>query len=62
MIVNNWYVTCDMYCVIVNSIWPRVFFAFFWIISVLIMLNIVVSFVLEVYNSVTGDVYEEFKK
>ena len=50
MIVNNWFITTDMCCIVMNSDWPRVFFASFWLCTVLIMLNLVISFVLEVYS------------
>ena len=52
MIVNNWFVTCDMHCLVVGSNWPRFFFISFWILTVLIMLNLVISFVLEIYQDV----------
>ena len=50
MVMNNWYNTCNMCCEVVGSNWPRVYFILFWVASVLIMLNLVVSFVLEVYS------------
>jgi hypothetical protein len=49
MIVNNWYVTCDMFCIVMDNHWPRTFFVAFWVLTVLIMLNLVISFVLEIY-------------
>ena len=49
MIVNNWFVTCDMFSDIVGNNWPRVYFISFWVFTVLIMLNLVISFVLEIY-------------
>jgi len=63
MIVNNWYVTCDMICIVmgtdgVPSNWPRTFFVAFWVLTVLIMLNLVISFVLEIYSE-TGDTVEK---
>ena len=54
LVVNNWNMTTEMYCVISGSMWPRVYFSTFWIICTLIMLNIVISFVLEIYGSI-GD-------
>ena len=60
LIVNNWYVTCDMYCYVFNSWLPRIFFVTFWILTVLIMLNIVIAFVLDVYHSVASDVEKEY--
>lgn len=50
MIVNNWYVTCDMFCIVKENNFPRMFFVAFWVLTVLIMLNLVISFVLEIYS------------
>ena len=49
MIVNNWFVTTDMYCAIFESNWPIVYFASFWVFSVLMLLNIVTASVIEIY-------------
>lgn len=62
MIVNNWYVTCDMYCYVLDSIYPRIFFVVFWVMTVLIMLNIVMSFVLDIYKSVAEDIEKEYNR
>ena len=51
MVVNNWWVTTDMYCSVMQSRWPIVFFASFWIFSVLILLNIVTASVIDVYST-----------
>jgi len=45
-----------MYCVILGSSWPRVYFTTFWILCTLIMLNIVISFVLEIYGSIGDEI------
>lgn len=50
MVVNNWYVTANMYLVVVDSTWPLIYFISFWAITVLVMLNLVISFVLEIYG------------
>jgi hypothetical protein len=50
MIVNNWFVTCDMICIIRGNNYPRMFFVAFWVLTVLIMLNLVISFILEIYS------------
>jgi hypothetical protein len=60
--VNNWYVTCDMYTYVLESFWPRIYFVTFWIFSVLIMLNIAVAFVLDIYHSVSDDIEKEYKR
>jgi len=62
MIVNNWFVTVDMYCSVTGSLWPRFFFALFWILCVCMMLNLVISFVLEVYSSVVEEVSSDENK
>ena len=62
MVVNNWYVTVDMYCTVTGNNWPRLFFALFWIFSVCMMLNLVVSFVLEVYSSVVEEISRDLRK
>jgi hypothetical protein len=56
MVVNNWYVTVDMYSTVAGNNWPRLFFASFWICTVCMMLNLVISFVLEVYSSVVEEI------
>lgn len=50
MVVNNWYVTVNMYIAVMGNAWPILFFTTFWVLTVLIMLNLVVSFVIESYN------------
>ena len=49
---NNWDSTTDMYTDIIGNNWPRVYFVTYWAVTVLIMLNIIVSFVLEIYTTV----------
>ena len=62
MIVNNWYVTTNMLCDIVDNNWPRLYFGSFWILVVLIMLNKVLSILIEVYGSAQQKAEEGFKK
>lgn len=62
MVVNNWFITCDMICLVMGSIWPRVYFVLFWICTVLIMLNLVISFVIEIYESASSETEAEFKR
>ena len=62
MVVNNWYVTCDMFCTLAGNIAPRLYFVAFWVVTVLIMLNIVISFVLEVYGAAEEEVQAQFKR
>jgi len=50
MVINNWFVTCDMYCFVSGNNWPRLYFVSFLTISVWIMLNLVISFVIDIYD------------
>ena len=40
----------------------KLYFGLFWVISVMIMLNIVISYVLEMYSIVTEEVESTYKK
>ena len=51
-----------MYTYVLESFWPRIYFVTFWIFSVLIMLNIAVAFVLDIYHSVSDDIKKEYKR
>ena len=51
---NNWNETTAIYTDIMGSNWPRVYFVSYWVITVLMALNIIISFVLEIYTTV-GD-------
>lgn len=50
MVVNNWFITCDMYCYVMGNNWPRLYFISFWTITVLIVLNLVIAFVIDIYE------------
>ena len=57
MIVNNWFVTIDMYrAVTSDQVTPVIFFFSFWCFVVLILLNVVLSLVLEIFSSVEPQV------
>lgn len=62
MIVNNWFVTCNMICIIVGRPYPRMFFVAFWVLTVLIMLNLVISFVLDIYAETEEAVEKTYTK
>ena len=63
MVVNNWYVTVNMYSnVMGETVWVRLYFVSFWIAIVLIQMNIVIAIVLEIYGSVTEQVRAETHK
>ena len=63
MVVNNWFVTVNMYSSVTgNALWVRFFFVTIWIVIVLIQMNILIAIVLEIYGSVTDQVKEKFKE
>lgn len=50
MVVNNWWVTIDMYGNIVHAhTYPMLFFVSFWCFVVLILLNVLIALILEIY-------------
>ena len=53
---NNWDTTTDMICDCVGNNWPRVYFVSYWLITTLIFINIIISFVLEIYTEVGEDI------
>ena len=63
MVVNNWWVVVNM-LVDINghTILVRMFFTSFWITIVLILVNIMIAIVLEIYGSVSAEVDDRFKK
>lgn len=52
-IVNNWYVTCNMFCAALHSSWPRLYFILWWATSVLVLQNLIIAFVMEIYGQTT---------
>ena len=62
MIVNNWFLTCNMYRDISQNVVPQIFFISFWVLTVLIIFNLVISNVIEIYASVEDSVKMRFKK
>jgi hypothetical protein len=62
MIVNNWFITCDMLCTIKGNSLPRLFFVAFWVLTVLIMLNLVISFILEIYSDTESKVEKTYTR
>ena len=50
MVGNNWNSFADMYCSLVGNNWPRLYFSTFYVTTIMIILNIVISFVLEIYS------------
>ena len=55
MIINNWFITVDMYVAIKGGQnWYRLYFVSFWIITVLIMFNTFIAIILEIHSSVSS--------
>lgn len=62
MVVNNWFITCNMYCYVMGNNWPRLYFISFWALTVLIMLNLVIAFIIEIYDTVSQEIEVEYKR
>ena len=62
MVVNNWMITCQMLMLVTGHTGPVVYFVLFWVFIVLIMMNIMVAFVLEIYDQVGSEVEHKFKR
>ena len=52
MVVNNWHVIAQIYVNITGHRFVLWYFIVFYICSVMIMLNIIVAFVIDMYSSV----------
>lgn len=52
MVVNNWMVITAMYVETMGSAWYEVYFGLFYYFSVVIGINIVVAFAIDMYSSV----------
>ena len=61
MVVNNWFITCNMYIDITENEIPKFFFISFWIFTVLIIFNLVISNIIEIYDSVEADISTSFR-
>ena len=65
MVVNNWYVTVNQYTSILGPksvSWVHFYFVSFWVIIVLIQLNILIAIVLEIFSAVADKVTEHVDK
>lgn len=63
MVVNNWWVVVNMITAVVgNDIAVRLWFVSFWVITVLVLVNVMVAIVLEIYGSVSAEVDIKFDK
>ena len=62
MVVNNWIVTISMYQnVVAPHTFPELFFASFWCFISLILMNVIVALIIEIYSSVEPDVARKNK-
>ena len=62
MVVNNWFVTVGMLSDITgHQVATHFYFVTFWMAIVLVLLNIVIAIVLEIFGSVTNQVEAEMK-
>ena len=64
MVINNWFVVIDNLSIVVGSEgawWIRLFFTSFWVIVVLLLMNIIIAIVIEIHDSLTQEIDENFK-
>ena len=63
MVVNNWYITTDMYTDVTGMVAvPVIYFTVFWVTATLILMNVVLSMVLEIYSCVESEVQRKMEK
>jgi len=51
-IVNNWMVTAEMYEEVIGTKWVLIYFVSFYFIGVLVGMNILVCFAIDIYQSI----------
>jgi two pore calcium channel protein, plant len=51
-IVNNWMITAEMYVNVIGTKWVLIYFVSFYIIGVLVGMNILVCFAIDMYQSI----------
>ena len=49
---NNWNATTEMYAVLRGTSGPYYFFSIYYVLSIMVMVNIIVSFIMEIYSIV----------
>ena len=63
LVVNNWIVTINMYQAVVSPYtYPEVFFVTFWCSCSLILMNVIVALIIEIYSSVEPEVAKKTKQ
>ena len=57
LVSNDWSGISDLFCYVTKANWwPRIFFVTFYFLVALIILNIIISFVIEVYDALGNEV------
>ena len=58
MVVNNWFVVVNMYAELFPewTVLVRLFFVVFWITVVLLLMNIMIAIVLEIYDTLQPEI------
>lgn len=57
LVSNNWNSIVDLYCYITNATyWPRAYFGTYFFLVALLFMNIVISFVMEIYGSLCDEI------
>ena len=59
LVSNNWNSFTAIYCDLVGNYWPEIYFSLMFIMMIFIMLNLVVSFILEIYDIVQDETGEK---
>jgi hypothetical protein len=62
LVENNWDQIVDLYCTVTGSNHPRIYFSVFFLITTMIMLNIIISVVIEAYSDIRKRVHLDRKK
>ena len=63
MVVNNWFVTTNMLSGLYDgAAWPKIFVASFWVFVVLIVANLIIANVIEIYDARYSEVESLFEK
>lgn len=62
MVVNNWFVTMNMYCETIGNQWPCLFFVVWYTLSIVMITNLVVAFILEVFGTSSTRVDKEHQR
>ena len=64
MVVNNWFIVVNMYTSLHDEKYTsliRLYFITFWILVVLLLMNIMIAIVLEIYDTLQPEIESQFK-